>query len=622
MSELHGRLIWLACCVVVLAVAYQIRHISFQTPSGVLKLSVASFTQAGANQVAVQKTLPDNWQWHNNRTSHGFYRVQFSIADLDNSVKAILIPTVRSNVSVALNGEKVGDGGSMQPPIASNLRKPLMFVVPHGLLQTGNNILEVELKSSVSGKGFLDAIFVGPHAALNPAFKRHNFYRITLVESITYGLLITTLVIAILAGLRPQNKEYAWFALATFLWAAHNATNHITNIVVSNHVWDWFSYVTLGWFALVAPVVLARFKQQIHPRFERFLLSLAIVLPLLMLVLPQPAMHAMADYLWYPLAFSIGGGALLFVAIDAWKTNDLESQLLTASGLFIIPYALHDLLIVQAVLPWEDGFYIQFGAVVLLAVFTMILLYRLVRSTNEAELLNLNLSDEVSKKTQEIQAAMERTRLLEKNEWLSDERARITRDMHDGFAGQIASVLSTLKSGRFEAAEVETQLEYSINDLRLMIDSLDNEENDLVTLLGMFRYRANPMLEQAGIELDWVSLPPDTRIELLPATALHLLRIMQEALQNAVRHANCTRIKISATHNPEYPDEVLIRVQDNGVGIATELLDEPSKGKHRGLRNMRYRAEQINAALDICSTDTGTSLSLTLPAERLDQPSS
>jgi signal transduction histidine kinase len=81
------------------------------------------------------------------------------------------------------------------------------------------------------------------------------------------------------------------------------------------------------------------------------------------------------------------------------------------------------------------------------------------------------------------------------------------------------------------------------------------------------------------------SLPPRVQHE--------LLRIAQEAIHNAVRHANPTSIDVSLRW--EAPNLVL-QVKDNGCGISSVSLD---KSEGFGLTNMRARATQIGATLKV-----------------------
>jgi signal transduction histidine kinase len=97
--------------------------------------------------------------------------------------------------------------------------------------------------------------------------------------------------------------------------------------------------------------------------------------------------------------------------------------------------------------------------------------------------------------------------------------------------------------------------------------------------------------------------------ESLPATVQHqLLRIAQEAISNAVRHAKPT--VVSVTLRWEKPN-LILQVTDNGSGIPRASLE---KSEGFGLSNMRTRASQIDGKLDIqTAAGHGTSIVLTVP---------
>jgi signal transduction histidine kinase len=95
----------------------------------------------------------------------------------------------------------------------------------------------------------------------------------------------------------------------------------------------------------------------------------------------------------------------------------------------------------------------------------------------------------------------------------------------------------------------------------------------------------------------------------LPPRAQHeLLRIAQEAIHNAVRHANPTLIAV--TLRWDAPNLVL-RVKDNGSGIAAARLE---KSEGFGLRNMRERASEIDGRFEIqTAVGHGTTIIVTVP---------
>ena len=84
-----------------------------------------------------------------------------------------------------------------------------------------------------------------------------------------------------------------------------------------------------------------------------------------------------------------------------------------------------------------------------------------------------------------------------------------------------------------------------------------------------------------------------------------LFRIVQEALNNALKHAQAGAIWIEARYEPEHR-ALLLSVADDGVGLPTPLV------YGRGLRNIQRRAREIGAELSIPASEPGTRISLRL----------
>jgi signal transduction histidine kinase len=89
-----------------------------------------------------------------------------------------------------------------------------------------------------------------------------------------------------------------------------------------------------------------------------------------------------------------------------------------------------------------------------------------------------------------------------------------------------------------------------------------------------------------------------------------LLRIGQEAVVNALRHANAESIAIELAHAAK---TLRMTIEDNGRGFAVASYEEGVNG-HFGLKGMRERAEQINATLEVESAvGKGTKISVEKP---------
>jgi signal transduction histidine kinase len=194
---------------------------------------------------------------------------------------------------------------------------------------------------------------------------------------------------------------------------------------------------------------------------------------------------------------------------------------------------------------------------------------------------------------------------LEKRNMLERERSRIMSDMHDGVGGQLISVLSLLEQGDISSAEVAKAIRECLDDLRLTIDSLEPTDNDLLPVLGNLRYRLDQRLQKHGINLNWTVTDLPKLACLTPRNILHILRILQEAFTNVLRHAHATAVGVE-TGVDASGEHVFISIRDNGRGFS---------GDHQGhgLASMRQRAAIIGGALDILPSATGTTLKLILP---------
>jgi signal transduction histidine kinase len=187
---------------------------------------------------------------------------------------------------------------------------------------------------------------------------------------------------------------------------------------------------------------------------------------------------------------------------------------------------------------------------------------------------------------------------------VAEERQRIMTDMHDGIGAHLISALSLAESDGASSGEIAAVLRECIDDLRLTIDSLGSTDNELLPALGNFRYRIEGRLRTVGIELVWkVSDLPELPY-LSPRNLLHILRILQEAFTNVLKHAQATRIIVETGVEAR---QVFIRVSDNGRGLAAAELDG------RGLGNMARRAAAFGGELRVASTSEGTTMQLLLP---------
>lgn len=192
------------------------------------------------------------------------------------------------------------------------------------------------------------------------------------------------------------------------------------------------------------------------------------------------------------------------------------------------------------------------------------------------------------------------------------ERQRLTRDIHDGIGGQLLSLLVGVRDGDMSQAEIERDLQYGLNDLRLIVDSMDHFDGDLKAAFVTFRARATAQLGASNIALNWTQSDPFVAANFGPTAILNIYRLMQEVITNAIRHAGCDTVNISISCDQE-DAELQIEISDNGVGYDSEHTSAAGQG----LKNMEYRARSIGAKMTVSKRSAGgTLVKVTVPTER------
>lgn len=179
----------------------------------------------------------------------------------------------------------------------------------------------------------------------------------------------------------------------------------------------------------------------------------------------------------------------------------------------------------------------------------------------------------------------------------AEERRRLARELHDGVAQDLASfgyliddMTATADSPELMAKSqaLRTELSRVVAELRRSVFQLRNETASASTLGESVRALAGHIATRTGIGVD-VTLEEGTR-RLRPDVEAELLRIVQEGMNNAVRHAEASRITVEVVvHAPQ----ALVRVVDDGKGLGTGRDDS------HGLRIMRERARRIGATLQL-----------------------
>lgn len=215
-----------------------------------------------------------------------------------------------------------------------------------------------------------------------------------------------------------------------------------------------------------------------------------------------------------------------------------------------------------------------------------------------------------------VAIANQRTYLRAQELALADERARLGRDLHDAVAQDLFAIVLEARAaalqtpagaGRDALTRLEEHAQSALRDMRGLVEELRPKTLDRDGLAATLQAHVEALsrTQAAAIEARIEGVP---RLE--PEAALALLRIAQEGLHNALRHAPGApiRLRLSAAH-----ELVRLEIADRGPGFDVRRL--PRTERHQGLANMRGRAAAVGGRVRVTAAPgKGTVIVATVPA--------
>ena len=212
------------------------------------------------------------------------------------------------------------------------------------------------------------------------------------------------------------------------------------------------------------------------------------------------------------------------------------------------------------------------------------------------------------KRAEEALAGVTR-KLIEAQE---QERARIGRELHDDINQQLAMLaleLQQIEGNPSLAGTLGPELRKKLDDISSDVQALSHELHssklDYLGVVAGIRSWCGEFARRQQVEIHFTS---DVSRPLPMEIGLTLLRVLQEALHNAVKHSGIKHIEVQVT---EKPREVLLAISDSGKGFDIETA---MQGTGLGLTSMRERVRLVNGTITIDSEpNRGTSIRVRVP---------
>ena len=211
----------------------------------------------------------------------------------------------------------------------------------------------------------------------------------------------------------------------------------------------------------------------------------------------------------------------------------------------------------------------------------------------------------------QLQNQKEQAELQQK---LTEEKLQLSSELHDNIGSNLTFMINSLDNltNSKNTANINQKLNSigsfcreSIDDLRNSIWALKQDDGDtklLILKVQELRQKLQKVITKPEII---VSDPTKNIIPINSTTMLNLFRIVQEGIQNAIKHANANRITLTWS---ETQDTINITIEDDGIGIDHKTLKYGN-----GLTNIKTRSKKLSGSFSIKASNPGTSIAIQIP---------
>lgn len=187
---------------------------------------------------------------------------------------------------------------------------------------------------------------------------------------------------------------------------------------------------------------------------------------------------------------------------------------------------------------------------------------------------------------------------------LQQERLRISRELHDNIGSQLTFINSSIDSvGQSQKVEEVKKLTLdTIRELRKTVWLVNQAD----VTIDEFAVKLREYLNQGTVLPISVSISGNEVDKKLSSTvATHIFRVIQEAVNNSIKHAQASQITVELNAQTE---KLIVSIQDNGIGFSQDNIKSGY-----GLKNMNGRIASINGTFNLTSNPGETKITFQIP---------
>ena len=445
----------------------------------------------------------------------------------------------------------------------------------------------------------------------------HNTHRRLLLQGIYLGVLIGLILYNLFVFLSLRDTAYLYYVFylisTTLLVAQYSgiATRYLWPATPAWNILAFWVFILTGTIAYLAYIRNFLGSKQITPRFDKVILCFVAVLltALLALNFLDHAIMITAIPVLALTGFCLSGIAI-FIAI---KNGNQPARFIGLANIIFIAGMVWASILMFGypikLLEW-NYFIFVFGILI------------------EAILLSLALASRIKLLQSESLTAQQA--LLQSRQYFSEQliatqdtqRRRIASELHDGIGQNLLVVNNRLN--RVLKTELPAQLtkqlnfvlsitQQTIHDLRGLSHLLHPHQLDRLGLATAIQTIADESLSDAGIKLTCQTDAIDNVVN--KDQSLHIYRIVQEAVNNIVRHAEADKVVISLGAEGQ---AIYLYINDNGQGIKASWFDRKDFSQAFGLSSIQERVHLMSGTFDIFNAvPYGITLEIEIPLNQL-----
>lgn len=587
------------------AIAVTVSLLTFLSSSleGLTSVERAVLVEGGARS---DVDLPRFWRAENSEVTSTTFELQFDSRDFSLSLDDtyFFLPFFEQRVFLRVNGAAI-DSADLESPRYSPLAYSYALVkAPTETLREGMNRVEIRVETGPGRIGALPSLYIGPLDSLQLPYSLFSFATFELRIVLLGAELILAFFSVLMFLGRREDAVYGWLS-AALVGSILSSVSIFADLFPALEVFTLSTYFLLPTSALSVLGFALTFS---GIRRTRWIVAAIIILPALGVFL-NVALGISPDvvylYLTAPSLVVPVGLAGILILLTSLRIDNNHADILFISLLVIAIAVAYDtgvrvgLFATGIPISVFARFFVLIGVIIYL-------MRRWMANARALDLASQELQDKLDAREKSLREVFASQQLTLEKFAKSEERQRITAELHDGVAGHLITILALVDAEQQDREPIRKTTRVALEELRTVIDMLVVSNTNLEFTLASFREKCLEPLVKLGIDVtfDVGGLTED--VDLSPIESLNLFRLLQEATTNAVRHGKPSSIAIRA----QTRDGLVELSVENSGG---EALGDYAEGF--GLRNMRKRSQSLReCSVRLAATASGATLSVRFSA--------